>query len=185
MNISWGKNKVCTCKKISIPQEFFGTPRWPLFHCFGTLILTTMGSHEQDLGSRFLACTFLNPIFATKHGNSIAKGCKLLFGLVARETWLKLLLHVYNFSCYRLLSVPYNFNAEYNLWQKKVPWGMHVSETKQTVFLFAPLCKLFKSLLIFGSFCFQVSPSIRGVHQDWGPRSACILLWSLGEPNCT
>ena len=101
--------------RLSIPRESFGTPRSPLFHCFGTLILTTMGSHEQDLGSCFLACTFLNPIFATKHGNSIAKGCKLLFGLVARETWLKLLLHVCNFSCYRLLSVPYNFNAEYNL----------------------------------------------------------------------
>ena len=49
MQISWGKKKVCTCKKISGPQTFFCTPRWPLFHCFGTLFLATMGSHEQDL----------------------------------------------------------------------------------------------------------------------------------------
>ena len=119
MPISLGKNKVCTCKKISIPQKFFGTPRWPLFHCFGTLILAAIRSHEQDLGRRFLACTLLNPIFATKHGNSIAIGCKMLFGLVARKTWLKLLQHVYNFSCYKLLSVPHNFNVEYNLWQKR------------------------------------------------------------------
>lgn len=124
-------------------------------------------------GSHCLVWTFVNPVFATKHGNSIVKGCKLLFGLVARETWLRLLRHVYNFSCYGLLSVPYNFS----LWQKKVLWGIHVSETKQTVFLFAPL--------IFGSFYFQVSPSICGVHQDWGSRSASILLWSFGEPNCT
>lgn len=73
MNISWGKNKVCTCKKISIPQEFFGTPRWPLFHCFGTLILTTMGSHEQDLGSRFLACTFLNLYLPPNTGIALPK----------------------------------------------------------------------------------------------------------------
>lgn len=70
-------------------------------------------------GSHCLVWTFVNPVFATKHGNSIAKGCKLLFGLVARETWLRLLRHVYNFSCYGLLSVPYNFS----LWQKKGPLG--------------------------------------------------------------
>ena len=94
-------------------------------------------------GSHCLVWTFVNPVFATKHGNSIAKGCKLLFGLVARETWLRLLRHVYNFSCYGLLSVPYNFS----LWQKKVLWGIHVSETKQTVFLFAPLIIIWFILL--------------------------------------
>lgn len=41
-------------------------------------------------------------------GNNIAQDCQLLFGLVAKEMWFKLLAHVCNFSCYRPLFDPYN-----------------------------------------------------------------------------
>ena len=134
MQISWGKKKVCTCKKNFSSADVFRYTKMTTVSLFWSpwdhVNRIYMYSLERQ-PCHCLVWTFLNPIFATKHGNSIAKGCKLLFGLVARETWLRLLQHVYNFSCYRLLSVPYSFNAECNLWQKKVLWSIHVSDTKQ------------------------------------------------------
>ena len=32
------QKKVFTYEKSSSPQDWFGTPTWPPFHCFGTLI---------------------------------------------------------------------------------------------------------------------------------------------------
>ena len=32
------KRNVLRKKRVQLPQDWFGTPTWPLFHCFGTPI---------------------------------------------------------------------------------------------------------------------------------------------------
>ena len=32
------KESVCIRKRVQLPQDWFGTPTWPPFHCFGTPI---------------------------------------------------------------------------------------------------------------------------------------------------
>ena len=32
----WNKRKRLRKKRVQLPQDWFGTPRWPRFHCFGT-----------------------------------------------------------------------------------------------------------------------------------------------------
>ena len=36
MQIYWNKRKRLHKKRVQIPQDWFGTPTWPPFHCFGT-----------------------------------------------------------------------------------------------------------------------------------------------------
>ena len=183
MQISWGKKKVCTCKKNSGPQTFFCTPRWALFHCFGTLFLATMGSHEQDLNvflgkAAIVWCELFKTLSLPPNtGIALPKdaNCYLDWWLEKHGSdYCSMFITSAVIDCFLCLTTSM-LNVIDD--KKKVLWGIHVSETKQTLFLFAPL--------IFGSFCFQVSPSICSVHQDWGSRSASILLWSFGEPNCT
>ena len=38
MQIYWNKRKRLHKKRVQLPQDWFGTPTWPLFHCFGTSI---------------------------------------------------------------------------------------------------------------------------------------------------
>ena len=38
MQIYWNKRKRLHNKRVQIPQDRFGTPTWPPFHCFGTTI---------------------------------------------------------------------------------------------------------------------------------------------------
>ena len=38
MQIYWNKRKRLHKKRVQLPQEWFGTPIWPSFHCFGTPI---------------------------------------------------------------------------------------------------------------------------------------------------
>ena len=38
MQIYWNKRKRFHEKRVQLPQDWFGTPTWPLFHCFGTPI---------------------------------------------------------------------------------------------------------------------------------------------------
>ena len=38
MQIYWNKRKRFHKKGIQLPQDWFGTPTWPPFHCFGTPI---------------------------------------------------------------------------------------------------------------------------------------------------
>ena len=38
MLIYWNKRKRLHKKRLQLPQEWFGTPSWPPFHCFGTPI---------------------------------------------------------------------------------------------------------------------------------------------------
>ena len=38
MQIYWNKRKRLHKKRVQFPQDWFGTPTWPLFHCFGTRI---------------------------------------------------------------------------------------------------------------------------------------------------
>ena len=38
MQIYWNKRKRLHKKRVQLPQDWFGTPTWPPFHCFGTQI---------------------------------------------------------------------------------------------------------------------------------------------------
>ena len=38
MQISWNKRKRLHKKRVQLPEDWFGTPTWPPFHCFGTPI---------------------------------------------------------------------------------------------------------------------------------------------------
>ena len=38
MQIYWDKRKSLHEKRVQLPQDWFGTPTWPPFHCFGTPI---------------------------------------------------------------------------------------------------------------------------------------------------
>ena len=38
MLIYWNKRKFLHKKRVQLPQDWFGTPTWPPFHCFRTLI---------------------------------------------------------------------------------------------------------------------------------------------------
>ena len=38
MQIYWNKRKRLHKKRVQLPKDWFGTPAWPVFHCFGTLI---------------------------------------------------------------------------------------------------------------------------------------------------
>ena len=38
MQIYWNKRKLLHKKRVQRPQDWFGTPTWPPFHCFGTPI---------------------------------------------------------------------------------------------------------------------------------------------------
>ena len=53
----------------------------------------------------YILCKTLLPSDA---GNNIAQDCQLLFGLVAKEMWFKLLAHVCSLSRHRLLFDPYS-----------------------------------------------------------------------------
>ena len=41
MLIHWNKRKRLHKKRVQLPQDWFGTPTWPPFHCFGTPIWPT------------------------------------------------------------------------------------------------------------------------------------------------
>ena len=38
MQVHWNKRKRLHKKRVRLPQDWFGTPTWPPFHCFGTPI---------------------------------------------------------------------------------------------------------------------------------------------------
>ena len=38
MQIYWNKRKRLHKKRAQLPEDWFGTPTWPPFHCFGTPI---------------------------------------------------------------------------------------------------------------------------------------------------
>ena len=38
MQIYWNNRKRLHKKRVQLPQDWFGTPTWPPFHCFGTQI---------------------------------------------------------------------------------------------------------------------------------------------------
>ena len=39
MQSNWNKRKFLHKEKVQLPQDWFGTPTWPPFHCFGWLFL--------------------------------------------------------------------------------------------------------------------------------------------------
>ena len=36
VQIYWNKRKRLHKKRVQLPEDWFGTPTWPPFHCFGT-----------------------------------------------------------------------------------------------------------------------------------------------------
>ena len=38
MQIYWNKRERLHKKRVQLPEDWFGTPTWPPFHCFGTPI---------------------------------------------------------------------------------------------------------------------------------------------------
>ena len=38
MQMYWNERNRWHKKRVPLPQDWFGTPTWPPFHCFGTLI---------------------------------------------------------------------------------------------------------------------------------------------------
>ena len=48
MQIYWNKRKRLHNKRVQLPEDWFGTPTWPRFHCFGTPILPPW-RHETTL----------------------------------------------------------------------------------------------------------------------------------------
>ena len=38
MQMFWNKRNHLHKKRVHVPQDWFGTPTWPPFHCFGTPI---------------------------------------------------------------------------------------------------------------------------------------------------
>ena len=47
MQIYWEKRKRLNKKRIQLPEDWFGTPTWPPFHCFGTPIWPSVTSCEN------------------------------------------------------------------------------------------------------------------------------------------
>ena len=38
MQIYWNKRERLHKKRVQLPKDFLGTPTWPPFHCFGTIV---------------------------------------------------------------------------------------------------------------------------------------------------
>ena len=59
MQIYWNKRKRLHKKRVQLPEDWFGTPTWPPFHCFGTPILPpwchvkTLNTYNYHLFSLF------------------------------------------------------------------------------------------------------------------------------------
>ena len=53
MQIYWNKRKSLHKKRVQLPQDWFGTPTWPPFHCFGTPIWPHLTSCENTLQNFF------------------------------------------------------------------------------------------------------------------------------------
>ena len=57
MQIYWNKRKRLHKKRVQFPEDWFGTPTWPPFHCFGTPIWPTW-RHVKTLYWTLCTVTF-------------------------------------------------------------------------------------------------------------------------------
>ena len=57
MQIYWNKRKRLHKKRVQLPEDLFGTPTWPPFHCFGTPIWPPW-RHVQTLRSVNIALRY-------------------------------------------------------------------------------------------------------------------------------
>ena len=64
MQIYWNKRKRLHKKRAQLPQDWFGTPTWPPFHCFGTPIWPPW-RHVKTLYSVIRFCEFLRGVIAS------------------------------------------------------------------------------------------------------------------------
>ena len=62
MQIYWNKRKRLHKKRVQLPEDWFGTPTWPPFHCFGTQIwplwrhVKTHNRYMDDVTENLLFC---------------------------------------------------------------------------------------------------------------------------------
>ena len=61
IQIFWNKRKRLHKKGVQLPQDWFGTPTWPPFHCFGTPI--------WPLGRLVKTLFFVKPALGTLHSS--------------------------------------------------------------------------------------------------------------------
>ena len=59
MQMFWNKRNHLHKKRVHLPQDWFGTPTWPPFHCFGTPIWPTW-RHVKTL---YIALSWTIPFF--------------------------------------------------------------------------------------------------------------------------
>ena len=67
MQMYWNKRKRLHKKRVQLPQDWFGTPTWPPFHCFGTPILPpwrhvkTLYNHLISNNHEWINCFIKTP----------------------------------------------------------------------------------------------------------------------------
>ena len=59
VQIYWNKRKRLHKKRVQLPQDWFGTPTWPPFHCFGTPIWHVK-THNNRLWLKITSCQSKN-----------------------------------------------------------------------------------------------------------------------------
>ena len=81
MQIYWNKRKGLHKKRVQFPKDWFGTPTWPPFHCFGTPIrrLCVMWKHSIE------QCTYTSD--NTQHESALQYGKKAMVILIKICDW--------------------------------------------------------------------------------------------------
>ena len=84
MQIYCNKRKRLHKKRVQLPQDWFGTPTWPPFHCFGTPIwppwrhVKTL--HIQSNQNLIRRCLYFSPILPCSICDSTAAGQSTMWG---------------------------------------------------------------------------------------------------------
>ena len=78
MQIYWNKRKRLHKKRVQLPQDWFGTPTWPPFHCFWTPIWPPW-RHVKTLyrlaKQQFCTCIKLFCTFLCRHCTTMTWNC--------------------------------------------------------------------------------------------------------------
>ena len=98
-HIYWNKRKQLHKKRDQLPQDWFGTPTWPPFHCFGTPIWPPW-RHVKTLYKRFRFITSVSRL-SLRYWSRLFENVKKTIGLIAKTTTL----HVHHDRLY--ISYPF------------------------------------------------------------------------------